>query len=180
MFSTWELPAKVFAFYIVIILLVAVFVYISANGLSLGNWSRINPSVYATVLNQQMVQADLEANRLGIAVGEPNTNTGAVESIADVNKPVPAFVAGALGCLMSSQHSVISPALNMNVINDTGSPKELVWVGYDGTRQSYGIIQPGDSVTRPTQKAHVWQMQNGQKKCLSEFRPSPVIYLSKV
>lgn len=152
----------------------------STGGNIMSTWYRANPGVYAEVLNQRMAQQDLADNRLGIAVGEPNSNTGAVESIADINKPVPAFVAGALGCLMSSQHSVISPALNMNVINDTGSPKELVWVGYDGTRQSYGIIQPGESATHPTQKAHTWQMQNGQKKCLSAFRPSPVIYLSKV
>lgn len=179
MFDQWELPAKVFAFYIVVILLVLVLGSWQGSD-TLTSWYRLNPSVYAQVLNQKMMQADLAANRMGIAVGEPNSQNMVVASVADVNKPAPAFVSGALGCLMSSQHSQISPELNMNVINDTGLPKELVWVGYDGVRQSYGIIQPGASVTYPTQKLHTWQMQNDRKKCLSAFRPSPVIYLSKV
>ena len=66
MFSDWELPAKIFAFYIVFILLVVFMAWGSLfEPLGVGRLMRVNPDVYATLLNQKMAQSDLEANRLG-------------------------------------------------------------------------------------------------------------------
>lgn len=59
------------------------------------------------------------------------------------------------------------------VRNNLSEPVEIHWIDYDGRRISYGSIQPGATLSRPTFEEHPWLVSDQSGSCLHLISDAP-------
>jgi hypothetical protein len=82
--------------------------------------------------------------------------------------------AAAGGCpnegLLRSRNS--DTATEVTFINDTGGTVGLYWIDFQGARQLYGQIPPGQRALQPTFLTHPWIVVDEGGACLGVYRPA--------
>jgi len=70
--------------------------------------------------------------------------------------------------LLRSRSSNISTEITF--INDTGRSVRLYWINFEGERQLYAQIPPGQRVQQPTFAKHPWIVVDADEHCLGVYR----------
>jgi hypothetical protein len=65
------------------------------------------------------------------------------------------------------------PETFIDFANARGEPVIVYWLDYDGRRQQYAVLQPGQSYRQQTYVGHPWVVTNGQGIGLVCFLPAP-------
>lgn len=74
----------------------------------------------------------------------------------------------AIGSLRSSSNG--APA-TVTFINNTDGYRSIMWIDFDGTPQSYGGVNPGESLMQSTFVGHPWMITDGPGNCLEVYLP---------
>lgn len=69
----------------------------------------------------------------------------------------------ACGLERSSPHS--SESTYIEFVNERSSSAIIFWVNFDGNRQYYRTLNPGESYSQQTYVGHVWVIMNGDSSC---------------
>jgi hypothetical protein len=70
--------------------------------------------------------------------------------------------------LLRSQKS--NNSTEITFINDTGGSVRLYWINFEGERQLYAQIPPGQRVHQPTFVMHPWIVVDADEQCLGVYR----------
>ena len=71
---------------------------------------------------------------------------------------------------LRSEHS--REPTKITFINRSGMYRAFMWIGFDGTLQSYGGVNPGEQITFDTFRTHPWMVATGPGDCLQIFMPA--------
>jgi hypothetical protein len=74
--------------------------------------------------------------------------------------------------LLRSRKSNISTEITF--INDTGGSVRLYWINFEGERQLYAQIPPGQRVHQPTFVTQPWIVVDTEEQCLGVYRAARV------
>jgi hypothetical protein len=57
-------------------------------------------------------------------------------------------------------------------VNRTNEARGVLWVDFDGIPQSYGMLNPGESIGIETWTTHPWMLSDGPGNCIEMYMPS--------
>jgi len=61
----------------------------------------------------------------------------------------------------------------LTFINQTGQPIRIYWLNYQGMRQFYAELLPGQQHEQQTFVTHPWVVTNNSEDCLGVYLPDP-------
>ncbi|KAG2430044.1 hypothetical protein HYH02_013871 [Chlamydomonas schloesseri] len=65
------------------------------------------------------------------------------------------------------------------VINNRGSPVQLVWLSYDGAEQVYNVLENGSEAHQDTYSTHIWELKDEEGRRLVQYAgPSAKLYVT--
>lgn len=74
-------------------------------------------------------------------------------------------------CLAGRSYNGVSK-LTVSFVNNFSGPVELVWLNYEGTQVSYGIIQPNETKKHATMVSHPWAFISPTTgNCIGYYNP---------
>ena len=75
------------------------------------------------------------------------------------------------GCtnLGSLRSVVANQSITLTFLNKTKSPIKITWINYNGGHESYGSLEPDQSVNQQTYTTHPWLITDTSGHCLGAF-----------
>ena len=63
--------------------------------------------------------------------------------------------------------------VQVEFVNVSGQPRRVYWLDFSGTRQLYGVMQPGQRAPMQTYVSHPWMVSDASDTCLGTIVTSP-------
>ena len=60
----------------------------------------------------------------------------------------------------------IDDVVPVHFVNASKEPRRLYWVDFSGTRQPYGVLQPGQRAPLQTYVTHAWMVTDASDRCM--------------
>lgn len=58
-------------------------------------------------------------------------------------------------------------------VNPTGGSARIYWLNYQGRREFYKTLNPGESFVQDTYATHPWVVTDANEDCLEVYMPQP-------
>lgn len=58
-------------------------------------------------------------------------------------------------------------------VNNTGDSARVYWLNYQGRREFYKSLRPGESFTQDTYATHPWVATDSDENCIEVYMPQP-------
>jgi len=83
-------------------------------------------------------------------------------------------MAQTLDCSVEGSLKAIAgqPPVEMSFSNSSAEPRNLYWIDYQGQRQSYGVIAPGNARGQPSSEGNHWVVTDAADNCLAIYTAS--------
>ena len=134
------------------------------------------PSLFYSVDGGERIAIGLRGSSR--AVGRFLDGCGAIANGAVASKPNNAQPSTAeLSCksARNAKSNRSEVPVSVTFVNQTGSYRSVMWIGFDGQPVNYANLDPGQQFTINTFVGHPWMFTDGPGNCAEMFMPQPGI-----